>query len=166
MPKRKQGEVDNQGVQDFELIELLIREKAEVSQPGPSTSAPKGSDFESFKARFQSYVDQVPSYLHSVGKEGFFPHFFLGSFSTLVDTEIATKLNIEKVYFSFDSAKTLKVAVIKKGEIKSPEDAADKVKLFIIAESGSTKKKFSYGELDKILGNTKVARNNVVRACS
>ncbi|WP_341812793.1 hypothetical protein [Wolbachia endosymbiont (group A) of Agelastica alni] len=64
MPKRKQGEVDNQGVQDFELIELLIREKAEVSQPGPSTSAPKGSDFESFKARFQSYVDQVPSYLH------------------------------------------------------------------------------------------------------
>ncbi len=163
MPKRKQGEVDNQGVQDFELIELLIREKAGVSQPGPSTSAPKGSDFESFKARFQSYVDQVPSYLHSVGKEGFFPHFFLGSFSTLIDTEIATKLNIEKVYFSFDSAKTLKVAVIKNGEIKNPEDAADKVKLFVVAESGSTKKKFSYGELDKILGNTKVTRNEVVR---
>ncbi|WMT84152.1 hypothetical protein NMD99_05890 [Wolbachia endosymbiont of Listronotus oregonensis] len=160
MPKRKQGEVDNQGVQDFELIELLIRESVKA---GPSTSAPKGSDFESFKARFQSYVDQVPSYLHSVGKEGFFPHFFLGSFSTLVDTEIAKKLDIEKVYFSFDSAKTLKVAVIKKGEIKSPEDAADKVKVFVIAESGSTKKKFSYGELDKILGNTKVARNNVVR---
>lgn len=160
MPKRKQGEVDNQGVQDFELIELLIRESVKA---GPSTSAPKGSDFESFKARFQSYIDQVPSYLHSVGKEGFFPHFFLGSFSTLIDTEIATKLSIEKVYFSFDSAKTLKVAVIKDGEIKSPEDAADKVRLFVIAESGSTKKKFSYGELDKILGNTKVARNNVVR---
>ncbi|MFT4328248.1 MAG: hypothetical protein AB3P07_06835, partial [Wolbachia pipientis] len=160
MPKRKQGEVDNQGVQDFELIELLIRESVKA---GPSTSAPKRSDFESFKARFQSYVDQVPSYLHSVGKEGFFPHFFLGSFSTLIDTEIATKLNIEKVYFSFDSAKTLKVAVIKNGEIKSPEDAADKVRLFIIAESVSTKEKFSYGELDKILGNTKLARNNVVR---
>ncbi|WP_265035252.1 MULTISPECIES: ankyrin repeat domain-containing protein [unclassified Wolbachia] len=160
MPKRKQGEVDNQGVQDFELIELLIRESVKA---GPSTSAPKGSDFESFQARFQSYVDQVPSYLHSVGKEGFFPHFFLGSFSTLIDTEIAAKLNIEKIYFSFDSSKTLKVAVIKKGEIKSPEDAADKVRLFVIAESGSTKKKFSYGELDKILGNTKVARNDVVR---
>ncbi|WP_425384296.1 hypothetical protein [Wolbachia endosymbiont (group B) of Eupithecia inturbata] len=160
MPKRKQGEVDNQGVQDFELIELLIRESVKA---GPSTSAPKGSDFESFQARFQSYVDQVPSYLHSVGKEGFFPHFFLGSFSTLIDTEIAAKLNIEKIYFSFDSSKTLKVAVIKKGEIKSPEDVADKVRLFVIAESGSTKKKFSYGELDKILGNTKVARNDVVR---
>ncbi|MFP3021113.1 MAG: ankyrin repeat domain-containing protein [Wolbachia sp.] len=81
----------------------------------------------------------------------------------MIDTEIAAKLNIEKIYFSFDSSKTLKVAVIKKGEIKSPEDAADKVKLFVIAESGSTRKKFSYGELDKILGNTKVARNDVVR---
>ncbi|WP_338406636.1 hypothetical protein [Wolbachia endosymbiont (group A) of Longitarsus flavicornis] len=159
MPKRKQGEVDNEGVQDFELIELLIRETGAAS----STSTQQGNDFESFKARFQSYVDQVPSYLHSVGKEGFFPHFFLGSFSTLIDTEIATKLNIEKIYFSFDSSKTLKVAVIKNEEIKSPEDVADKVKLFVIAESGSTKKKFSYGELDKILGNTKVARNNIVR---
>ncbi|WP_265029658.1 ankyrin repeat domain-containing protein [Wolbachia endosymbiont (group A) of Philonthus cognatus] len=159
MPKRKQGEVDNEGVQDFELIELLIRETGAAS----STSTQQGGDFESFKARFQSYIDQVPSYLHSVAKEGFFPHFFLGSFSTLVDTEIATKLSIEKIYFSFDSSKTLKVAVIKKGEIKSPEDAADKVRLFVIAESGSTKKKFSYGELDKILGNTKVARNDVVR---
>ncbi len=73
MPKRKQGEVDNQGVQDFELIELLIREAVEAS---PSTSTQQGNDFESFQARFQSYIDQIPSYLHSVGKEGFFPHFF------------------------------------------------------------------------------------------
>ncbi|MGL5029390.1 MAG: hypothetical protein ACRC6C_04845 [Wolbachia pipientis] len=123
--------------QDFELVELLIRE---AGSNVASTSIQQGSDFESFKARFQSYIDQVPSYLHSVGKEGFFPHFFLGSFSTLIDTEIAIKLSIEKVYFSFDSAKTLKVAVIKKGEIKSPEDAADKVRLFVIAESGSTRK--------------------------
>ncbi|MFP3022829.1 MAG: hypothetical protein ACEY3K_07940, partial [Wolbachia sp.] len=139
MPKRKQGEVDNQGVQDFELIELLIRESV------ASTSAQRGNDFESFQARFQSYIDQIPSYLHSVGKEGFFPHFFLGSFSTLIDTEIAKKLDIEKIYFSFDGPKTLKVAVIKKEKITSPEDAANKVKLFVIGESDSTSKKFSYG---------------------
>ena len=145
--------------QDFELIELLIRE----TRTAPSTSTQQGSDFESFKVRFQSYIDQIPSYLHSVGKEGFFPHFFLGSFSTLIDTKIAIKLDIEKIYFSFDGAKTLKVAVIKEGEIKSPEDAIDKVKLFVIAESSSTKKKFSYSELDKILGNIKVNRNNLVR---
>ncbi|WP_339045315.1 ankyrin repeat domain-containing protein [Candidatus Mesenet endosymbiont of Agriotes lineatus] len=149
--------------QDFELIELLIREVGLNVGANPSTSTQQGSDFESFKTRFQSYIDQIPSYLHSVGKEGFFPHFFLGSFSTLADTEIAKKLNIEKIYFSFDSSKTLKVAVIKKGEIKSPEDAADKVKLFVIAESDSTRKKFSYGELDKVLGNTKVASNNLIR---
>ncbi|MFP3032814.1 MAG: hypothetical protein ACEY3M_17435, partial [Wolbachia sp.] len=157
MPKRKQGEVDNQGVQDFELIELLIRESL------ASTSAQQGSDFESFQARFQSYIDQIPSYLHSVGKEGFFPHFFLGSFSTLIDTEIAKKLDIEKIYFSFDGSKTLKVAVIKKGGITSPEDTANKVKLFVIGESDSKRKKFSYGELDKILGNANVVQNNHVR---
>ncbi|MFP3022388.1 MAG: hypothetical protein ACEY3K_05495, partial [Wolbachia sp.] len=160
MPKRKQGEVDNEEVQDFELIELLIREAAGAM---PSTSTQQGSDFESFKARFQSYIDQIPSYLHSVGKEGFFPHFFLGSFSTLIDTEIAKKLDIEKIYFSFDGSKTLKVAVIKKGGITSSDDAANKVKLFVIGESDSKRKKFSYGEVDKILGNANVVQNNHVR---
>ncbi|WP_264687020.1 hypothetical protein [Wolbachia endosymbiont (group B) of Rhopobota naevana] len=82
--------------QDFELIELLIRE---VSSDVASTSTQQGSDFKSFKARFQSYIDQIPSYLHSVGKEGFFPHFFLGSFSTLINTEIAKKLKIKKNIF-------------------------------------------------------------------
>ncbi|RZF42251.1 hypothetical protein LSTR_LSTR015206 [Laodelphax striatellus] len=147
MPKRKQGEVDNEGVQDFELIELLIRER----ETAPSTSTQQGNDFESFKARFQSYIDQIPSYLHSVGKEGFFPHFFLGSFSTLIDTEIAKKLDIEKIYFRFDGSKTLKVTVTKKGEIKSSQDAIDKVNLFVIADSGSKNKEFSHGELEEIL---------------
>ncbi|OAM06473.1 MAG: hypothetical protein TV41_04040 [Wolbachia endosymbiont of Dactylopius coccus] len=98
--------------QDFELIELLVREVAGVSRSGPSTSAQQKSDFESFKARFQSYIDQIPSYLHSVGKEGFFPHFFLGSFSILPDTKIAGKLGIKKVYFRFDTPKTLKIVVV------------------------------------------------------
>ncbi|MGL5029677.1 MAG: hypothetical protein ACRC6C_06375 [Wolbachia pipientis] len=63
--------------QDFELIELLIREAGLNVGAIPSTSTQQGSDFESFKARFQSYIDQIPSYLHSVGKKGFFPHFFM-----------------------------------------------------------------------------------------
>ncbi len=111
--------------QDFELIELLIRETAGVSQPGPSTSTQQKSDFESFKARFQSYIDQVPSYLHSVGKEGFFSHFFLGSFSILPDTQIAERLGDKKVYFRFATAKTLKVVVVKNSQIKSDVDAIE-----------------------------------------
>ncbi len=146
--------------QDFELIELLIREKARVSQPGPSTSTQQKSDFESFKARFQSYIDQIPSYLHSSGKPGFFPHFFLGSFSTFIDTEIATKLDIEKVYFCFDGSQTLKVAIIRKGDIKGKKDAIDKIRLFVISEKGapSATKKFSYGELRDALGRSQPAR--------
>lgn len=58
--------------QDFELIELLIREAGSNIGASPGTSAQQGSDFKSFKARFQSYIDQIPSHLHSVGKEGFF----------------------------------------------------------------------------------------------
>ncbi|WP_265027618.1 ankyrin repeat domain-containing protein [Wolbachia endosymbiont (group B) of Chorthippus parallelus] len=136
--------------QDFELIELLIRE---VGSNVASTSAQQGSDFESFKARFQSYVDQVPSYLHSVGKEGFFPHFFLGSFSTLVDTEIAKKLKIKKIYFRFDTPGTLKVAVISNDKIQSYEDVKKHVKLISISEHNSDDKncKFTSGDLVEIL---------------
>ncbi len=138
--------------QDFELIELLIREAGSNVGANPNTSTQEKSDFESFKTRFQSYIDQIPSYLHSVGKEGFFTNFFLGSFSTLMDTKIAKKLNIKKIYFSFDTSKTLKVAIIKEGDIKNQQDAIDKVSLFVISEPGSKSKKFSYGELEKILG--------------
>ncbi|WP_253303211.1 ankyrin repeat domain-containing protein [Wolbachia endosymbiont of Phyllotreta cruciferae] len=153
MPKRKQGEVDNEGVQDFELIELLIRETGGVSQPGPSTSTRQRSGFESFKARFQSYVDQVPSYLHSVGKEGFFPHFFLGSFSTLINTEIAKKLKIKKIYFRFDTSGTLKVAVISNDKIQSYADVKKHVKLISISEHHSNDQncKFTSGDLVEIL---------------
>jgi|GEM_PF-4218764 len=48
--------------QDFELITLLFN----PIEPG----------FESFQARFQSFIDQIPSYLHSSNKPGFFSHFF------------------------------------------------------------------------------------------
>lgn len=154
--------------QGFELIELLIREVGSNAGASPSTSTQQGSDFESFKARFQSYIDQIPSYLHSVGKEGFFPHFFLGSFSTLIDTEIAKKLDIEKIYFSFDGSKTLKVAVIRKGGITNQKSAIEKVNLFVISEFGkndSKSKKFTYGELEEILGQSNLpAQNEHVRS--
>jgi hypothetical protein len=139
--------------QEFELMGLLIREAVEASL----------SDFESFKARFQSYIDQISSYLHSVSKEGFFPHFFLGSFSTLVDTDIAKKLDIKKIYFKFDDSKTLKVAVIRKGDIISQKSAIEKVNLFVISESGkidSKSKKFTYGELEEILGQINLPAQN------
>ncbi|WP_448128542.1 hypothetical protein [Wolbachia pipientis] len=143
--------------QDFELVELLIRE---AGSNVASTSTQQGSDFESFKARFQSYVDQVPSYLHSVAKQGFFPHFFLGSFSTFIDTEIAAKLDIEKICFCFDGPQTLKVAVIRKGNIKGKKDVIDKIRLFVISEKGapSATQKFSYGELRDALGRSQPAR--------
>ncbi|RDD33818.1 Phosphocholine transferase AnkX [Wolbachia endosymbiont of Cylisticus convexus] len=69
--------------QDFELIQLLIEEAGK--EVGISR---QDEDFKSFEPRFQSFVDQIPSYLHSVGKAGFFTHFFLGSFSTLLDTDL------------------------------------------------------------------------------
>ncbi len=135
--------------QDFELIQLLIEEV------GKEVATNKqDEDFKSFETRFQSFVDQIPSYLHSVEKAGFFTPFFLGSFSTLLDTEMAKKLDIKEIYFSFDGAKTLKVAIIKNGEIKSQKNVIDKVKLFIISESGSHSytQEFDQGELRKVLG--------------
>ncbi len=135
--------------QDFELIQLLIEEAG--TEAGTSHQE---EGFKYFQARFQSFIDQIPSYLHSVEKAGFFTHFFLGSFSTLLDTEIAKKLDIKEIYFSFDGAKTLKVAIIKNGEMKSQKDVIDKVKLFVISESGSHSytQEFDQGELKEVLG--------------
>ncbi|BET30758.1 hypothetical protein wCauBTS_13650 [Wolbachia pipientis] len=161
MLKRKQEEVDNQGVQDFELIELLIKEASSVTGAGVvNPPARRGGEFESFEARFQSYIDQIPSYLHSVGKEGFFPHFFLGSFSTFIDTKAAKELKIKKMYFRFDGPKILKVAVVRDGgnekeyKGKGYGDYEVNLSLFVISESGKTdskSKKFTYDELENIL---------------
>ncbi|WP_341793893.1 hypothetical protein [Rickettsia endosymbiont of Ceutorhynchus obstrictus] len=110
--------------QEFELIELLFPDIAKSSIP---QNPPL--DY-SFQARFQSFINQIPSYLHSSIKEGFFPHFFLGSFSTLLDTRLGVqKIGITSLYFRFDSAKTLKVVV----EIEK------KVNVFIFTEEGNKK---------------------------
>ncbi len=147
--KRVMGKVRPQ---DFELIQLLIAEADK--EVGISR---QDEDFKSFEARFQSFVDQIPSYLHSVEKAGFFTHFFLGSFSTLLDTKIAEKLNIKKIYFNFDTSKTLKVAIVKNGQIGNAEDAINNIDLFSISE-GKRGHQFTVNELENIL------RNNIDRS--
>ncbi|BET31387.1 hypothetical protein [Wolbachia pipientis] len=89
--------------QDFELMELLF------GKVDSSTSDTAGSLDKSFEARYQSLVDQIPSYLHSSEKPGFFPHRFLGSFSSVLDTKLNDKLGIKKLHFRFEGARTLKV---------------------------------------------------------
>jgi hypothetical protein len=86
--------------QDFELMELLF------SKVDSSTS---DSLDKSFEARYQSLVDQIQSYLHSSEKPGFFPHRFLGSFSSVLDTKLNDKLGIKKLHFRFEGSRTLKV---------------------------------------------------------
>ncbi len=147
--KRVMGKVRPQ---DFELIQLLIEEAGK--EVGISR---QDEDFKSFEPRFQSFLDQIPSYLHSVEKAGFFTHFFLGSFSTLLDTKIAEKLNIKKIYFSFDTSKTLKVAIVKNGQIGNAEDAINNIDLFSISE-GKRGHQFTVNELESIL------RNNIDRS--
>ncbi|MFP3025227.1 MAG: hypothetical protein ACEY3L_02840, partial [Wolbachia sp.] len=86
--------------QDFELIELLF---------GKVDSSTSNAVDQSFEARYQSLVDQIQSYLHSSEKPGFFPHRFLGSFSSVLDTKLNDKLGIKKLHFRFEGARTLKV---------------------------------------------------------
>ncbi|WP_264704376.1 ankyrin repeat domain-containing protein [Wolbachia endosymbiont (group B) of Apotomis betuletana] len=89
--------------QDFELMELLF------GKVDSSTSDTADSLDKSFEARYQSLVDQIQSYLHSSEKPGFFPHRFLGSFSSVLDTKLNDKLGIKKLHFRFEGARTLKI---------------------------------------------------------
>ncbi|MGL5029447.1 MAG: hypothetical protein ACRC6C_05145 [Wolbachia pipientis] len=89
--------------QDFELIELLF------GKVDSSTSNAVDQLDQSFEARYQSLVDQIQSYLHSSEKPGFFPHRFLGSFSSVLDTKLNDKLGIKKLHFRFEGARTLKI---------------------------------------------------------
>ncbi|MCM1002697.1 hypothetical protein, partial [Wolbachia pipientis] len=61
------------------MIELLF------GKVDSSTSDAADLLNKSFEARFQSLVDQIQSYLHSSEKPGFFPHRFLGWFSSVLD---------------------------------------------------------------------------------
>lgn len=56
--------------QEFELVELLFQEYIRFNIASPNI------DY-SFQARFQSFINQIPSYLHSSSKIGFLPISFL-----------------------------------------------------------------------------------------
>ncbi|WGJ62499.1 hypothetical protein [Wolbachia endosymbiont of Frankliniella intonsa] len=129
----------------------MIKEAGSVTGAGAiNHPIQPSSEFKSFKARFQSYIDQIPSYLHSVSKKGFFPHFFLGRFSTLIGRKIVDK-EITKVYYRFDGPETLKVAVVRKNEKYKDQSACEiNLSLFVVSESNNTNKKFTYGELENI----------------
>ncbi|MDX5462576.1 MAG: latrotoxin-related protein [Wolbachia endosymbiont of Tetragnatha montana] len=132
--------------QRSELLERLIDEMKAGGTPAQQNYRPD----QSFEARFRSFIHKILSTLHSVNKKGFFTHFFLGGFSTLLDTQIAKKLDIKKIYFRFDTAETLKVVVIKNGQIRSAEDITNNINLFSISE-GTSGHRFTSGELEKIL---------------
>lgn len=75
-------------------------------------------DCQGFAERFESFLDQCPSFLHSVGKDRFFPAFFFGMFATAFDSDIAN--DNERIFFRFDNDPdrprkgNLKVAVLTK----------------------------------------------------
>ncbi|MFP3025334.1 MAG: hypothetical protein ACEY3L_03460, partial [Wolbachia sp.] len=133
--------------QDFELIELLF-------QKVPSTSSNAADQLDkSFEARFRSLIDQIQSYLHSSEKAGFFPHRFLGWFSSVLDTKLNDKLGIKKLHFRFEGSRTLKVVA----------ETKDKIHVFIFtedieaqhAESQQARTKhfeFTTGEFKSVIG--------------
>ncbi len=58
-------------------------------------------EYQKFEERFESFLDQCPSFLHSVGKDRFFPAFFFGMFATAFDSDIAK--DSERIFFRFDN---------------------------------------------------------------
>lgn len=122
--------------QEFELIELLFREyiRSHIVRPNIEYS---------FQARFQSFIDQIPSYLHSVGKTGFFTYFFFGSFASLLDTKLSDKLGIKKLHFNFDRINNLRIVA----------EADDKTHVFIFTENNKNKNiGFTKGEWQRLKG--------------
>lgn len=86
----------------LELLQLLLMEN--TSQ----------DEFLDFQERFQSFINQSPSFLHSVGKKGFFPSFFFGAFTTLLDSGLVNfdGVQVKKIYFRFNKYGDLKLAVL------------------------------------------------------
>lgn len=54
-----------------------------------------------FTEEFEYFLDSCPSFLHSVGKDRFFPAFFFGMFATAHDSGVAN--NDERIFFRFDN---------------------------------------------------------------
>lgn len=108
-------------------------------------------DCENFIERFESFLDQCPSFLHSVGKDRFFPAFFFGMLATAFDAGI---LNNERVYFRFDNYNrnkkgNLKVAFLNNDEAN--HQGRRVVKCFTIADRrNSTGSRFSQWERQQV----------------
>lgn len=110
--------------QEFEIFQLLFDKDLATSE---NPEAP----FKSFIARKQSFVNQILDYMHAPGKEGFFTHLFLGNAVALLSTRLnEQKIHAKKIYYRFDTAKTLKIVVAS----SSKEDKIDDIHLFIFTE--------------------------------
>lgn len=119
---------------DFELIELLFKKKIPINST-VSIDPESKSQLEDFSTRFQSFIDQIPSYLHSIDKPGFFTHLFFGIFSTLLNTKINREksLNVKRLYYHFEDAQTLKIIAIS-GRDPSNLNKIDQANIFIFSE--------------------------------
>lgn len=107
-------------------------------------------DCENFIERFESFLDQCPSFLHSVGKDRFFPAFFFGMLATAFDAGI---LNNERVYFRFDNYNRNKKGNLKVAFLNDEANEQDRrvVKCFTIADRwNSTGSRFSKWERQQV----------------
>lgn len=125
--------------QEFELVELLFQEYIR------SNIASLNIEY-SFQARFQSFINQIPSYLHSSSKIGFFTHFFFGSFATLLDTKLGEKLGVKKLQYSFNTIDNLRIAA----------ETNAKTHIFIFTEYSSKNNKKQKQDKNKELAFTKL----------
>ncbi|BET31426.1 hypothetical protein [Wolbachia pipientis] len=120
----------------LELVQLLLIE---------NTSR---EEFLDFQKRFQSFIDQSPSFLHSVGKEGFFPSFFFGAFATLLDSDLADfeDVKVKEIHFRFDDHGTLKLAVL----TEDSKAISEKLIYIAVSDKKNHKPKFDPEELANI----------------
>ena len=127
-----------------------------------------------FSERFNSFMDQCPSFLHSVGKEKFFPSFLFGMFAAAFDAGVMKRG--EKVYFRFDRYDinagrrgkdgkprppiwhaNLKLAVLTKDRNRK-----DVVRCFSVADKiNSTGSRFSAEERDAVLNRLRNRRDEL-----
>lgn len=107
-----------------------------------------------FTEKFEYFLDSCPSFLHSVGKDRFFPAFFFGMFATAFDSGAAD--DNEKIFFRFDNDPNgsgrgnLKVAVLNN---KRDIQGRRTVKCFTVSDrENSYGSRFSEAERQQVEG--------------
>ncbi|WP_353278340.1 hypothetical protein [Wolbachia endosymbiont (group B) of Longitarsus flavicornis] len=100
---------------------------------------------------FRSFLGQCPSFLHSVGKDRFFPAFFFGMLATAHDSGVA---NNERVFFRFDNDPNnrgkgnLKIAILTN---KRDREGYRTVKCFTVSDrENSPGSRFSQQERQQV----------------